>query len=55
MKKSIKFDKASRYLIEHCGAISWLSSLVSNFCGSTYQEKRGGLLTQLAVILEVTT
>ncbi|XP_024971211.1 uncharacterized protein LOC112510123 isoform X3 [Cynara cardunculus var. scolymus] len=53
VKKVVKFDKTSRYLIEHCGVISWLSSLISNFCGSTYQEKRGGLLAQLAVILEV--
>ncbi|KAJ9540122.1 hypothetical protein OSB04_026628 [Centaurea solstitialis] len=55
VKKSIKFDKTCRYLIEHCGVISWLSSLVSNFCGSTYQEKRGGLLTQLAVVKDVVT
>ncbi|KAJ0657662.1 putative nucleolar pre-ribosomal-associated protein [Helianthus annuus] len=44
VKKSMKFDKTSRYLIEHCGVISWLSSLISTFSGST---------SQLAVILEV--
>ncbi|KAI3799706.1 hypothetical protein L1987_35005 [Smallanthus sonchifolius] len=53
VKKSMKFDKASRYLIEQCGVISWLSSLISNFSGSTYQEQKGVLLSQLAVILEV--
>ncbi|KAK9061269.1 hypothetical protein SSX86_018449 [Deinandra increscens subsp. villosa] len=53
VKKSMKFDKTSRYLIEHCGVISWSSSLVSNFSGSTYQEQKGVLLSQLTAILEV--
>ncbi|KAC9631546.1 hypothetical protein E3N88_45514 [Mikania micrantha] len=37
VKKSMKFDKTSRYLTEHCGVISWLSSLISNFSGSNKQ------------------
>ncbi|PWA96465.1 hypothetical protein CTI12_AA038640 [Artemisia annua] len=53
VKESLRFDKTSRYLIEHCGVISWLSSLISSFCGSTYQEQKGVLQSQLAVILEV--
>ncbi|KAL8193175.1 hypothetical protein R6Q57_027079 [Mikania cordata] len=53
VKKSMKFDKTSRYLTEHCGVISWLSSLISNFSGSTYQEQKGVLLSQLAIIVEV--
>ncbi|XP_076895789.1 uncharacterized protein LOC143548550 [Bidens hawaiensis] len=44
VKKSVKFDKTSTYLIEQCGVISWLSSLISTFSGCKYQ---------LAVILEV--
>ncbi|XP_071738783.1 uncharacterized protein [Rutidosis leptorrhynchoides] len=53
VKKSLKFEKMCKYLIEHCGVISWLSSLISNFCGSTCQEQRGVLLTQLAVIIKI--
>ncbi|XP_076947008.1 uncharacterized protein LOC143618794 [Bidens hawaiensis] len=44
VKKSMKFDKTSTYLIEQCGVISWLSSLIATFSGCKYQ---------LAVILEV--
>ncbi|KAI7735982.1 hypothetical protein M8C21_022394 [Ambrosia artemisiifolia] len=53
VKKSMKFEKTSRYLIEHCGVISWMSSLISTFSGNTYHEQKGVLLSQLALILEV--
>lgn len=46
VKKSMKFDKTSRHLVEHCGVISWLSSLISSFSGNA---------AQLAVIIKVTT
>ncbi|KAM7489664.1 hypothetical protein LguiB_027148 [Lonicera macranthoides] len=53
VKKSIKLHKLSRHLVEHCCLISWLSSTVSTFCGSQYQDQRRFSLTQLAVVLEV--
>lgn len=53
VKKSIKFDKACRYLIERCGVLSWLSCLISNMCGRTLEEQKGVLQSKLAVILEI--
>ncbi|KAM7519592.1 hypothetical protein LguiB_018554 [Lonicera macranthoides] len=53
VKKSVKLHKISRHLVEHCCLISWLSSIVSFFCGSQHHDQRSFSLTQLAVALEV--
>ncbi|CAH9077203.1 unnamed protein product [Cuscuta europaea] len=53
VKKSTKLSKMVRHLIEHCGLISWLSSVVTSFCGIQYCEKKGFLSTHLALVLEV--
>lgn len=47
----MKFDKTSRYLIERCGVLSWLSSLISN----THKEHKGVLKTQLEIVNGVVT
>ncbi|KAL7615060.1 hypothetical protein Lser_V15G08570 [Lactuca serriola] len=51
VKKFMKFDKTSRYLIERCGVLSWLSSLISN----THKEHKGVLKTQLEIVNGVVT
>lgn len=53
MKKAMRLHKAIWFLVEHCGLLLWLSSIVSLLCGSEFQEERTFALTQLPVILEV--
>ncbi|KAK3036680.1 hypothetical protein RJ639_031548 [Escallonia herrerae] len=53
VRKSIKLHKMALYLVEHCGLISWLSSVVSSFCGRKHQYERSFSSTQLNVVLEV--
>ncbi|CAK9159643.1 unnamed protein product [Ilex paraguariensis] len=53
VKKSIKLHKLSRYLVEQCGLISWLSSVVLFLCEKLYQDQRMYSLTQLTMLLEV--
>ncbi|KAL8538638.1 hypothetical protein ACS0TY_000600 [Phlomoides rotata] len=53
MKKAMLLHKAIWFLVEHCGLILWLSSIVSLLCGSELQDERKFTLTQLPVILEV--
>lgn len=53
VKKSVQLQKMSRYLVERCGLISWLSSIISFFYEKQYHNHRSLLLTQLAVVVEV--
>nr|XP_043632579.1 uncharacterized protein LOC122603821 isoform X2 [Erigeron canadensis] len=53
VNKCMKFETTSKYLIERCGVIPWLSSLISSFCGSKYQEQMGALLTHLPLVIKV--
>ncbi|XP_057475147.1 uncharacterized protein LOC130763274 [Actinidia eriantha] len=53
VKKSVKLHRVARYLVEHCGVISWLSSIVSVFCGKQYQGQINFPSTPLITILEV--
>ncbi|XP_058184663.1 DExH-box ATP-dependent RNA helicase DExH5, mitochondrial-like isoform X3 [Rhododendron vialii] len=39
VKNSVKVHKLARHLVEHCSIISWLSSIVSVFCGKQYQAQ----------------
>ncbi|XP_058184680.1 uncharacterized protein LOC131302085 [Rhododendron vialii] len=39
VKKSVKVHKLACHLVEHCSIISWLSSIVSVFCGKQYQTQ----------------
>uniref|UniRef100_A0A5B6YI04 Nucleolar pre-ribosomal-associated protein 1 N-terminal domain-containing protein n=1 Tax=Davidia involucrata TaxID=16924 RepID=A0A5B6YI04_DAVIN len=53
VKKSMKLHKMARYLVEHCGLIPWLSSVVSFFCGKQCQDQRSSSLIQLNAVLQV--
>lgn len=53
IKKSLKFHEMARYLVGHCGLISWLSSLVSAFTGIQFEDQRNLPLTLLVTVLEV--
>lgn len=51
--KFTKLRKMSRYLIEQCGLISWLSAIVSSYRGRQHLNQRSLSLTQLTVLLQV--
>ncbi|KAK9268493.1 hypothetical protein L1049_000245 [Liquidambar formosana] len=53
VKKSVKLHKMARHLVEHCGLISWLSSVVSFFSERLCLGKRSSFSTQLIVAIEV--
>lgn len=53
VKKSAKLSRMARHLIENCGLISWLSSIVTSFCGIKYDDWKGFPFAQFAVVLEV--
>nr|GLL17945.1 uncharacterized protein LOC109190705 isoform X2 [Ipomoea trifida] len=53
VKKSAKFPRMARHLIENCGLISWLSSVVTSFCGIKYDDWKGFPFAQFAAVLEV--
>ncbi|KAL6954143.1 diphosphoinositol-polyphosphate diphosphatase [Sarracenia purpurea var. burkii] len=53
VKKSVKLRKMARYLVEHNCIISWLSSIVSFFCGKQYQGQTKFPLAPLITVLEV--
>ncbi|XP_043690978.1 uncharacterized protein LOC122641755 isoform X2 [Telopea speciosissima] len=54
VKKSIKSQVLVRYLVEYCGLISWLSSVVSFSIETLYGDPENHLVTQLTMVLEVT-
>ncbi|KAI8031787.1 Uncharacterized protein C14G10.02 [Camellia lanceoleosa] len=53
VKKSVKLHKMARYLVEYCGMISWLSSIISVFCRKQYQGPGNFPSTFLITVLEV--
>lgn len=55
MKKSVKLHKMARYLVEHCGLISWLSSALSFFSERLSGDQRSFWLKQLTIVTEVIT
>lgn len=55
MKKSVKLHKMARYVVEHCGLFSWLSSVLSFSGGRISEDEKGFFLKQLLVVLEVIT
>ncbi|VFQ63467.1 unnamed protein product [Cuscuta campestris] len=52
VKKSTKLPKMVRHLVEHCGLVSWLSSVVTRYCRIKYNEWKGFQFTHLAFVLE---
>ncbi|KAH6784179.1 hypothetical protein C2S52_009138 [Perilla frutescens var. hirtella] len=53
VKKAVLLHKAVWFLVEHCGVILWLSSLLQILCGSEFDDQRKFVFTQLPVLLEV--
>lgn len=53
VRRSVKLHKLARHLVEQCGLISWLSSVVSSFGERLCGDKKCSFLTQLTVVLEV--
>ncbi|XP_058204610.1 uncharacterized protein LOC131318694 isoform X1 [Rhododendron vialii] len=53
VKKSVEVRKLARHLVEHCSIISWLSSIVSVFCGKQYQAQTNLPFALLNRALEV--
>ncbi|XP_042478161.1 uncharacterized protein LOC122059441 isoform X2 [Macadamia integrifolia] len=54
VKKSIKSQVIARYLVEYCGLISWLSSVISFGIETLHGDLENHLVTQLTMVLEVT-
>eukprot|EP00261_Vitis_vinifera_P031648 XP_019072891.1 PREDICTED: uncharacterized protein LOC100264016 isoform X4 [Vitis vinifera] len=52
VKKSVKLHKMARYLVEHCGLISWLSSALSFFSERLSGDQRSFWLKQLTIVTE---
>ncbi|KAL1553203.1 diphosphoinositol-polyphosphate diphosphatase [Salvia divinorum] len=53
VKKAVLLHKAVWFLVEHCGVISWLSSILPFLYGSGFDDQRKFVLAQLPIILEV--
>ncbi|XP_035543314.1 uncharacterized protein LOC108983821 isoform X4 [Juglans regia] len=53
VKKSVKLHKMARYLVQHCGLFSWLSSVLSFSSDELFEDKESFFLMQLHVVLEV--
>ncbi|XP_047968873.1 uncharacterized protein LOC125212686 [Salvia hispanica] len=53
VKKGVLLHKAVWFLVEHCGVISWLSSILPFLHGSGFEDQRKFVLAQLPIILEV--
>lgn len=53
VKKSVKLHQLARYLVEHCGLFSWLSSVLSFSSGRLFEDEKSFSLMQLLVVLEV--
>ncbi|KAL7262824.1 hypothetical protein ACSBR1_001060 [Camellia fascicularis] len=53
VKKSVKLHKMACYLVEYCGMISWLSSIISVFCRKQYQGPGNFPSTFLITVLEI--
>lgn len=53
IKKAVLLHKAVWALVEHCGVISWLSSILLPLYGSGIEEQQKFALIQLPTVLEV--
>ncbi|CAA3031127.1 Hypothetical predicted protein [Olea europaea subsp. europaea] len=53
VRKAVKLHKMTWFLVEHCGLILWLSSIVSSLCWEEYEDRKNCIFTQLPIILEV--
>ncbi|KAK1281237.1 hypothetical protein QJS04_geneDACA018223 [Acorus gramineus] len=53
VRKSVKFPKQVVHLVEQCGLLSWLSSIITS-CGENLHGNQKGLsLTQMSIALQV--
>ncbi|KAL3649706.1 hypothetical protein CASFOL_006109 [Castilleja foliolosa] len=53
VKKAVQLHKAIWFLVEHCGLILWLSSIVTSVYGSECQDRIKFARRQLPIALEV--
>ncbi|KAG9454065.1 hypothetical protein H6P81_006969 [Aristolochia fimbriata] len=53
VKKSVKMYTLAHYLVEHCGLLLWLSSVLSFCLEKLYGDQKDFSLKQMTVILEV--
>lgn len=53
VKKSVKLPKIARYLTEHCGLFSWLSSVLSFTINHLTGDDKNFYRRQLVTVLEV--
>ncbi|XP_073033486.1 uncharacterized protein [Primulina eburnea] len=53
LRKAIKLHKLARNLVEQCGMILWLSSIVSSHYWTEFQNRKRFISTQLPIIMEV--
>ncbi|KAF6168052.1 hypothetical protein GIB67_011437 [Kingdonia uniflora] len=53
VKKAVQLPTVARYLVEHCGLVLWLSSVLS-FCGQRlYDDEKSPFITQVKIVFEV--
>ncbi|XP_073128794.1 uncharacterized protein [Henckelia pumila] len=53
VKKAVKLHKLACNLVEQCGIILWLSSIVSSHCWGEFEDRKRFISTQLPIIMEV--
>ncbi|CAL9226999.1 unnamed protein product [Arabidopsis halleri] len=53
VRKSVKFHKMARHLVENCGLFSWCSSFISNFTTKPIGDKDLHLVVVLEIITDV--
>jgi nucleolar pre-ribosomal-associated protein 1 len=53
VRKSVKFHKIARHLVENCGLFSWCSSFISNFTTKPIGDKDLHLVVVLEIITDV--
>lgn len=51
VKKSVRLPKSAYHLVEHCGLVSWLSSIIS-FSGQKLGDQKEFYLTQMVLVVE---
>ncbi|KAL6552782.1 hypothetical protein OROHE_008146 [Orobanche hederae] len=53
VKKAVQLHKAVWFLVEHCGLVLWLSSIVTSLCWSECQDRTKFTRRQFPLVLEV--
>ncbi|CAA0841095.1 Unknown protein [Striga hermonthica] len=53
VKKAVQLHKTMWFLVQHCGLILWLSSIVTSLCGSECEDQMKFTIRQLPIVLEV--